>query len=165
MSILSDFSRYPASRFIETGTGKGETLMFASEAYPESVSIELDPGRYAQAVMKFGKRADIRLFNGHSPILLRYLIDPDVPTLFWLDAHYTDGEPGAIKSFGNCPLAKELAEIVRWEWKKPPMILIDDFSTFELGLHGWPKLSLLDEIMVGYRREKLDDSEVFTYVS
>lgn len=162
MTTFSDFTRFPAQRFIETGTGKGETLAFACNIYEECLSVELDPGRYAEAMVKFYDRSNVHLFSGHSVRFLKALINPTVKTVFWLDAHYTESDPEARKEYGMCPLAEELKEIIHRRWVQPPTILIDDCSSFRLGLHGWPKLEQLDEIMVGWRRDQISE-EVFSY--
>ena len=161
MSILSTFPT-PFTRFIETGTGRGETLALASKTYKECLSIEVDYEKYLEASKVFLNTPSIRLYYGHSSFLLQKLIDPSVPTFFWLDAHYVSNEVGMVKGYGNCPLLSELEEINKVEWAVQPLIYIDDFSTFERGLYSWPTLQQLDEVMKKWERSQISD-EIFSY--
>lgn len=161
MSILSTFPS--ATRFIETGTAQGETLVLASKFYLECLSIEVDYQKYLTATHKFNNIPNIRLYYGHSPYLLKHLVDPLVSTVFWLDAHYVDAEIGKIKGYGNCPLLGELKEIISCPWEISPTVLIDDFDTFKRGLYSWPTVAEIDTVMTGWNRAQVTD-DVFSYV-
>jgi hypothetical protein len=166
MTVLTDFSKYPATRFIETGTGSGETLANAASIYPQCYSVELDLRKYEEAHQRFVSWGawNAVVYLGKSSSILCRLIDPKLKTVFWLDAHFTemDKRPGA--GLTACPILDELRIIIGYDWTVPPIILIDDFSAFEKGLHGWPRLEELDRIMVGWHREMVEGLDVFQYV-
>lgn len=170
MGHLDEFSRWPARRFIETGFGGGKTLTAAALAYPECVSIEFHYGRYLAAVAQFGNQPHVRIFHGNSPDVLQHVIDPQVPTVFWLDAHFVPGDTDILNHTieppaNMCPLIEELDLIKSREWSVKPVILIDDWSTFRTENHGWPKLKALDEFMgsTHFRLPELPGCDVFGY--
>ena len=163
MSILSDFTRFPATRFIETGTGQGETLMLASASYPECLSIEHDRSRYVQAVKNFLHKPNVRLYSGDAAYFLPFIIDPTVQTTFWLDAHYTSSDPEIRPAkFPNCRILDELLSIIQLKWTVPPIILIDDYDTFHHGYHDWPKIEEISELMRDWKKLYVDVS-IFGY--
>lgn len=164
---VQGFSRFPAQRFIETGFGGGKTLIEAAKFYPECFSIELHPGRYMDAMKMFAGQPHVKIFNGNSPDILPSIIDPAIKTVFWLDAHYVEGDTVKVEGHGLCPILKELEIIKGFPWVEKPVILIDDWSTFRLAeSFKWPGFKQLDAVMgTQYQRFKdLPTGEVFGYV-
>lgn len=166
MGHLDDFSRWPAQRFIETGYGAGRTLKEAAKVYPECISIELHPDRYAEAIEYFKDQPHVKIYHGNSPDILRQVIDPNISTLFWLDAHYVEADKEKILDHGLCPIMEELQIIKGLQWKNSYTILIDDWSTFRLhDCYHWPELKDMDAFMgkPHTRMPELPGCDVFTY--
>lgn len=123
--------------FIETGTGEGETLARAAVAgFRVCHSIEWERGNAALARLRFAADFHVHIHHGSSPDVLPLLL-ADVPTTFWLDAHYRNcGEEEMDPAHGQCPLLAELAAIATVRWTVPPIILIDDAPLFD---RPWPE--------------------------
>lgn len=112
---------FPCEKIIETGTFRGSTARyFSSLDRGEVISIE-SVGRY-HWYSRFRLRGErrIRLVRGDSRFVLRRLGGDrhltQVPTLFYLDAHWGD----------DLPLAEEIREIAR-NWRSW-IAVIDDFK-------------------------------------
>ena len=131
---------YP--HFIETGTGEGGSLAYASEhPFADLTSIEWHRERWRAAKMRFGEDERITLYPGPSLLHLRR-IDPKVGTLFWLDAHFPYGDTEDAPVFDEAevrlPLAVEL-ETIRKRWPAPYCILVDDLRIYaDLPWHDGP---------------------------
>ncbi|MEX0675916.1 MAG: hypothetical protein WD063_02495 [Pirellulales bacterium] len=132
--------------FIETGTYQGETLANALAAgFEELHSIEVCASNYELAKARFTDHAQVHLHFGSSPEILPRIIDPAIPTTFWLDAHY-QGSSRAEQdpAYGECPLLAELGIIFSHDWS--PIVLIDDAYMFDERMRGgfqrsqWPSV-------------------------
>lgn len=165
MGHLEEFSKWPADRFIETGFGEGRTLRAAAQVYRECISIELHEGRYLNAIEQFKDQRHVRIYRGNSPEILRRVIDPDLRTVFWLDAHYVVGDVPIITEYGLNPILEELEIIKSQLWLQRPVILIDDWSTFRTQHQHWPELKKIEELMGRpfQRFPELPGSDVFGY--
>jgi hypothetical protein len=167
MGHLDEFSRWPAKRFIETGYGEGRTLAAASQVYSECISIELYEGRYFDAVKKFASQPHVRIFHGNSPDVLKHILDPEISTVFWLDAHYVPADAIIVNGHGLCPILEELTLIKNCAWKEKPVILIDDWSVFrQHDQFGWPRFEELDAI-IGAKHQRLPElpgCDIFGYI-
>jgi hypothetical protein len=162
VSNLINFDSIVQERFVETGTWRGESLKEASKHFRECLSIELNERLYAEALENFRGFPNVKLYKGHSPTVLREVLDHRIPTTFWLDAHYIGSDVFGEKyppHLKECPLLEELFEITRLNWVKPPIILIDDASIFLEGppdsrfnKDHWPKISEIDQALIGYTR-------------
>lgn len=161
MSVLENFDGIISDRFVETGTGGGNSLRNASKHFKECLSVELDSRLHEEALASFRDISHVKIYHGNSPDFLREHLDHRIFTTFWLDAHY-NGEP-LPSQFKECPLLEELYEITRLAWKVPPIILIDDARIFlsdELFMRHpgywkreeWPTVSQIDEMLPGYTR-------------
>ncbi|MFN0052056.1 MAG: hypothetical protein ACKV0T_07690 [Planctomycetales bacterium] len=120
-------------RFVETGTHLGISVRAALElGYREVCSIEISDEFFGKARRMFQVDCRVRLLHGSSPNLLPQVMAPDVPTTFWLDAHYSGTTlPSHDPTFGQCPLLAELAIIAEVPWQVWPLIAIDDAFLFE----------------------------------
>ncbi|MFN0052651.1 MAG: hypothetical protein ACKV0T_10700 [Planctomycetales bacterium] len=77
-------------RFVETGTHLGISVRAALElGYREVYSIDISDEFFGTARRAFQDDRRVRLLHGSSPKLLPQVMAPDVPTTFWLDAHYS----------------------------------------------------------------------------
>lgn len=108
------------ARVIETGTFLGTTTEFFATFGLPVITAEFNPKAAAQARQRLGKWTNVDLREGDSVEILRALLteplDRDVPTLFYLDAHWEE----------RLPLREE-AEIVLANFPKA-VLLIDDFA-------------------------------------
>lgn len=150
--------------FIETGTHRGDSLRIALDmGYQKCKSVELSPPLYESARQRFAGEPRVELFLGSSPVLLPTMIEPDLTTTFWLDAHYT-GNSGSVldQVYGECPLVAELRVILMSPWKLLPLVLIDDAFIFDedtwqtpgplfepahFRREHWPRMAELHELL------------------
>lgn len=178
MSLLANFDGVIRPRFIETGTNTGNTLENARHLFDECISIEQGEAYYRSASERFKDVPNIKLFHGDSPEILKQVIDPDILTAFWLDAHYHENSD-TLGPSGQCPLVAELRVIAAAPWRIKPIILIDDAHMFDgsiphPGSHSpfwisnesnhtsynrthWPKIEEIESILDGYKRSMRSD--------
>jgi hypothetical protein len=129
--------------FVETGTWKGETSVWASTIFKNVYTIEAYKPIYDKTISKHGKISNIAFYYGNSKTILTEIIAKlTEPSIFWLDAHFS-GED----TFGNnekCPLMTEIAIINSSKYEN--IILIDDFRMFQSpqtindGIEEWPNI-------------------------
>lgn len=139
--MLEMQNMYKINNFVETGTYYGNTARWASNFFKVVDTIEFSESIYKQAVEKYGHIENINFIYGNSIEKLNEIIRKDVACIFWLDAHWCDGETFGIKD--QCPLVKEI-EIIN-ESKTDNFIFIDDarffLSPYMSG--NWPNISTL----------------------
>ena len=140
--ILNYIARYNLDTFIETGTGKGTGLNYASK-YPfkDLYSIEIIKELYDECVHKFAQDPRIHLINNDSINGLIEILEKlttNNRVLFWLDAHF----PGADFKFNNyfhrsdepdihMPLEKEIEIIYNTRKDCKDVYIIDDLRIYE----------------------------------
>jgi hypothetical protein len=102
--------RLSLRRAIETGTyrGGGTRLLSAIVRAPVT-TIELSEPLAQAAAEALADLPDVTVRQGDSRGVLPELIDPAVPTLYWLDGHWSGGETAGEAS--ECPLLDELRAI------------------------------------------------------
>lgn len=117
------FERFLNDVFVETGTQKGNGILFALRAgFADIHSVEILDDFVNNARKMFRNYDNVRIWQGDSGIILWDVIkEIDKPITFWLDGH-----AGMPQEHGNnTPLLAELEQI-----KKHPIkthtILIDD---------------------------------------
>lgn len=93
-------------RAVETGTYYGGGARRMARVFPEVVTIELSEQLHLQARLALANEPRITLLHGDSRALLPELVDPSVPTLFFLDGHWSGG-PTAGHGM-ECPVLDEL---------------------------------------------------------
>ncbi|MFA7387679.1 MAG: hypothetical protein WCZ87_08475, partial [Thiohalobacteraceae bacterium] len=132
--IAPDFLRRLAScggihTFVETGTYLGQTARAAVGIFTEVHSIELSPELHRRAAEQFAAEPKVHLHQGESAdALARILPGMRQPVLFWLDAHYSEGETACGRE--NTPIIAEL-EAIRSAGIRDALILIDDLRCFQ----------------------------------
>jgi hypothetical protein len=103
------FEKYKADCkiFFETGTYLGDSLKAALElGYEKALSVEEDPGMFANAQANLAcipeeHKKKLHLFLGNSAAKMpEMLAMVDSRALFWIDAHYMDGQ-GAFIELGH----------------------------------------------------------------
>jgi hypothetical protein len=120
--ILKDKSGY--KNFIETGTYKGETSIWASSVFTEVTTIEASNAIFN--TLKLKKFANISSLLGDSRDVLPKVIKGN--SIFYLDAHNSEGS-----TFNSYPLLTEL-DIINGD-PYDHIIIIDD-ARFCLSLYN-----------------------------
>lgn len=126
---------FHADIFFETGTYAAETTLNAAPFFKSIVTVELHAPLFLRAKTKLAPFAQIQIYHGKSPDIIRELGPKLQGTiLFWLDAHYS-GEGTALSS--DNPAAPEAVTAIREELAeikaaniRDCVILIDDIRGF-----------------------------------
>jgi hypothetical protein len=112
--------------YVETGLYSGDSLAEAlKHPYEQIIGIEAHPAWARHCGKRFAGDPRVRVFEGHSPDVLRDLVVP-APATFFLDAHYT-GHGRELQHGSECPLLSELLWI---PWAQTPLVVIDDAAMF-----------------------------------
>jgi hypothetical protein len=143
--IKSYLKKYQIKNFVETGTFLGDTLAYiATDKNIVCTSIELSDFYYQLNKKRFKSYKNVNLINGDSGTVLEALSKSiELPTLFWLDGHYSGGNTG--KGALETPISIELDTILNSNIPGH-VILVDDARCFN-GADDYPILELfLDKI-------------------
>jgi hypothetical protein len=145
MAIEEYQKKFNAKILVETGTYLGDMVEAQRNRFEKIYSVELSKKLFQRAVKKFKLYPHINILNGDSGIVLNKIVPGiEVPALFWLDGHYSEGI--TAKGVKECPVEEELQAIVKSDL--PHIILIDDARLFN-GTHDYPTL---DEIKQLYNK-------------
>lgn len=150
--------KFSLTTFIETGTYQGWTVAALLSRFERIYSIELDPLLAENARTKFQSYEHVDIRQGNSANVLPLILkDISVPTLFWLDGHYSGH--GTAKAEKDAPIHEELEAIAAHE-RNDHVILIDDARLIN-GTNDYPTienvLKLLKVINNKYKIRILDD--------
>ena len=140
------------ARFIETGTHHGRMINFISRLPIEIDTIELGESLYTAACSRFKWYRGVRCHLGDSSVVIDRLLSELVhPAIFWLDAHYSEGDTAR----GNLetPILAEVRAIARHHIHGH-VILIDDVRLF--GRDDYPPISALREILQSTMPDHID---------
>jgi hypothetical protein len=96
-------------RAVETGTYLGGSARLLAGLFESVVTIELSESLAARAARELADRPNVTVRQGDSRRILPELAAADVPTLYWLDGHWSGGETAGAEH--ECPLLEELAAI------------------------------------------------------
>jgi hypothetical protein len=113
--------------FVETGTYNGDTAVWASKYFKNVFTIERSRPIWQKTHEKYKHLKNINFLFGDSAEIINK-ISPllDKPTIFWLDAHYSEGITYGKND--ECALLRELDAILTI--KGNYFILIDDARLF-----------------------------------
>jgi len=149
-------NKFNINYFIETGTFKGATSVWASKHFEKVFTIEASLDLYNECKTNFGNISNIEFILGDSKRKLDDVLRRlNQPAILWLDAHYS----GDITyGFGDeCPLLNEI-EIIN-NSNTENFILIDDARIFLAppppphDKSQWPDIqTVLDLLNQGGRR-------------
>lgn len=134
--IGSLFAQHGILHFVETGTGRGESLAHASRyRFRSLASCEIEPSLADAAASAFAADVRVRVCMLNSVAFLEEIctaIPQGEPILFWLDAHFPGGDYG-LRPYGakhseaeRLPLRKELATIARCRPNGRDVVIVDD---------------------------------------
>src|SRR5690242_12345335 len=101
--------RLQLHRGVETGTYEGRGARVLAETFPAVVTIELSDEIAQRARQNLGDVLHVRVVQGDSREQLRALVDRDVPTLWFLDGHWSGGSTAGASA--ECPVLEEIAAI------------------------------------------------------
>lgn len=145
IKVISDYTyKFKTTILIETGTYLGQTVDDLEFLFDSIYSIELDKILYTNAKKMFNKSKNIQIIRGDSSKILPKIINKiKLPSLFWLDAHYSKG----LTAKGNkeTPILDELNSISKSKVKNH-VILIDDARKFN-GLKDYPTTKQIKKIV------------------
>jgi hypothetical protein len=130
-SITSDLSAELQAalglrRAVETGTYLGDGARRLAARFPEVVTIELSEELHASASENLADLSQVRPLLGSSVDHLPALAADGVPTLYFLDGHYSG--PATAGSGQECPVLEELDAI--GPGHPDDAIVIDDARLF-----------------------------------
>lgn len=139
--LLSRYAtHYRISTLVETGTYLGDMVFCMRKRFQTIISIELSAELCERAQQRLSDFPNISIIQGDSSIVLPdVLADLKVPTLFWLDGHYSAGNTALGER--ETPVSAELEAILNHP-VKGHVVLIDDARNFD-GTHDYPTLSSL----------------------
>ena len=133
--------------FVESGTFKGRTAVWAAKNFDRVITIENTPYRYNKASQTYKDKSNIQFVLGDSITYLRDHIHELPRAIFWLDAHkYGEETAGENK---QCPVMEELGIIL--SSGQNHSILIDDARLIlspapsPNSLEYWPTIDLVIE--------------------
>jgi hypothetical protein len=113
-------------RAIETGTYGGGGTRTLAGMFETVVTIELSHELHVRAREALADLANVTLLEGDSRELLAPLAEEPVPTLYWLDGHWSGGPTAGVEA--ECPLLDEIAAIGAGH--RDDCLLIDDARLF-----------------------------------
>lgn len=112
--VLEIASHFGIETFVETGTYKAVTALWASRHFKNVFTVEAADGLYKEAIAQHGHIAHLHFIKGNSRDALSELAvnfnQTHKKALFWLDAHWSGGETYGEKD--ECPLLDELRVVL-----------------------------------------------------
>jgi hypothetical protein len=113
-------------RAIETGTYLGGSARLLADIFDSVTTVELSRELHQGALERLADVPAVRCLQGDSRELLGELVDPSIPTLYWLDGHWSGGPTAGA---GNeCPVLAEVEHIGNGH--PDDCLLIDDARLF-----------------------------------
>lgn len=149
-------------RAVETGTYLGGGSRELARVFEEVVTVELSRELAARAQEWLPEVPNVKLLQQDSRDALRALANPEVPTLYFLDGHWSGGPTAGEES--ECPVMAEVDALV--SGGEEDCVIIDDARLFACppppphDPSQWPTLiELFDEL------RRLGDARHVTLVS
>lgn len=105
--ILALRNEFSVDRFLETGTYRGATAIWAAQHFGKVVTIEASEQLHRQAVARHGHHRNARFVLGDTRSVLRAEAEAlGGPAIVWLDSHWSGG--GTFGEDDECPLLLEI---------------------------------------------------------
>jgi len=96
-------------RAVETGTFRGITARSLASLFDRVITIELSASLHEQATIGLGDLPQVEAVHGDSVEVLGAIARSDVPTLYFLDGHWSGGATEGVEN--ECPVLEEIAAI------------------------------------------------------
>ena len=113
-------------RAVETGTYLGSGTRLLASVFPRVTTIELSEELHRRAVETFADAPHVEPVQGDSGEVVAILVDPAIPTFWYLDGHWSGGVTAGEGA--ECPLLAELATLENGH--PDDCIVIDDARFF-----------------------------------
>jgi hypothetical protein len=113
-------------RGVETGTYLGHSARLLASVFPKVLTIEVDRELFAAADRSLADNPAIEVLEGDSRAILPRVVDASIPTLYWLDGHWSGGPTGGSED--ECPVIAEVSAISAGH--PNDCLLIDDARMF-----------------------------------
>jgi hypothetical protein len=124
--VLEILKTQPTPNFVETGTFRGGTTLWAARHFKKVVTIEINSDLSHAVANRRDCPHNIQFLVGNSAALMPEVVSRlDGPALFWLDGHYCG--PGTGDTAEECPIMEELAALTK---VMDAIVLIDDARCF-----------------------------------
>lgn len=160
--VLKIINALHFENFIETGTYKGGTVLWAAKHFSKAYTIEIDETLAADFRSQLGPDSNIQSLQGDSRKVLPDLLQKISGRSFcWLDGHWCAGAGGQEN---ECPIFEELKALSS---AHQPMILIDDARCFigpmppPHNYTHWPRIheifNFIQKHFDGYTTTIIDD--------
>jgi hypothetical protein len=144
--------KYDLKIMVETGTFFGDTVEALRKSLTKVYSIELSEYLASEAQQRFKAFSNVIILQGDSgKEIEKVLKDITLPTLFWLDGHYSVGI--TAKGEKETPILAELKQILNATDLRH-VILIDDARAFGKS-PDYPTLEVLKSFILA-RRNNLE---------
>ncbi|MFC1878378.1 hypothetical protein ACFLZW_00555 [Chloroflexota bacterium] len=129
LKILKEYAdKFGLQVFVETGTAYGDMTDAMNGSFDQIYSIELASELFQIAKQRFKNAKHINIIQGDSGVELNKIMkEISIPTLFWLDAHYSSGV--TARGEKDTPIYEELEHILAQKGLGH-VILIDDARCF-----------------------------------
>lgn len=155
--ILYLQEQYELHTFIETGTFRGGTTVWAASHFEQVITVENSRTIYDQVVDTHGRIANIDFRFGHSLDTLSGIVPTlQSPACFWLDDHWCSGETYGAED--ECPILEEIAILNASPHNH--FVLIDDARYFVApppaphNSEAWPTIDTIIEHLKAGSHEK-----------
>jgi len=140
--------------FVETGTSDGKQFIdYQRFNFNDYYTCEINKDQYDVAIRNVGHLKNLHIYNKSSVAFLTDILPQikDIPTVFWLDAHFPGSEIGLPLSFEKdkkmrIPLEDEIQLISKLKNTKNDMIVCDDLRIYEDGNFGVGNWKLRNEL-------------------
>jgi hypothetical protein len=113
-------------RAVETGTYHGITARILGGIFDEVVTVELSSELAASAAAGLVDTPNVRVVNGDSRRELGGLADRELPTLYFLDGHWSGGPTAGVDA--ECPVLEEIAALAQGNPRD--CVFVDDARLF-----------------------------------
>lgn len=91
--VASLIEKWDITTFVETGTQRGATALWASDRVDQVITVELDEVRYDESCDNLKGAGVLQLLGDSADALRRMTFNPNERVLFYLDAHSITGTP------------------------------------------------------------------------
>ncbi|HMV14285.1 MAG TPA: class I SAM-dependent methyltransferase [Chitinophagales bacterium] len=139
-SLVND---YKIKNFVETGTFRGDSSIWAADYFEKVYTIEINEEIFTSTSNRPDRKPNIEFLQGNSKDRIPEIIEKiNDKSLFWLDGHWCVGAGGKEH---ECPLEDELLAISKIG--DNAVVLIDDARCFLGKLppphksEDWPTIS------------------------